>query len=102
MPIYLDVGGLVAAGLDPSGSFLLVVSHSGRGVFAAGSWERAARDPHLAYPEAGVAVDIGPIAGIPVCVAETDDRGELCLFSPNGAFGLHYCEGTITITPLSA
>jgi len=33
-PKYLFVGGLVAMGFDPSGKFLLTITHSGRGVFA--------------------------------------------------------------------
>ena len=102
MPIYIHVGGLVAAGFDPSGSFMLVVSHSGRGVFAIGSWERVARDSKLAYPEGGVAVGIDPIAGLSVPIAELDyDAGELSWVAPDGST-LYYTEGVVTITPPSA
>jgi hypothetical protein len=52
-PKHLFVGGLVAMGFDATGQFLLTVSHSGRGVFAVGTWERVARDTELAYPDAG-------------------------------------------------
>ena len=33
MKTYLHIGGLVAAGFDPSGAYLLTITHSGRGVF---------------------------------------------------------------------
>ena len=102
MPVYLHVGGLVAAGFDPSGSFMLVVSHSGRSVFTVGSWERVARDLELAYPEAGAAIGIGPIAGLSIPIAELDyDTGELSWVAPDGS-ALYYTEGVVTITPPSA
>ena len=49
-PKYLLVGGLVAMGFDRSGQFLFTVTHSGRGVFSVGDWQRVARDHALAYP----------------------------------------------------
>jgi hypothetical protein len=93
----LFVGGLVAAGFDPSGRFLLTVSHAGRGVFAVGTWERVARDSTLAYPENGYAIGIGPIEGQAIKVTE-DYEGILKLTSPDGSFHLVYDSGTITIT----
>ena len=70
MTRYLHLGGLVAVGFDKSGEYLLVVSHSGRGVFATRNWARVARDAELAYPEHGIAVGIGPIQGQLVPVTE--------------------------------
>ena len=102
MPIYLNVGGLVAAGFDPSGHFMLVVSHSGRGVYAVGSWARVARDLQLAYPEAGFAVGIGPIAGLLIPIVEMNYQTEdLRWAAPDGSI-LYYAEGIITLTPPDA
>src|SRR5689334_17529198 len=61
----LHVGGLIAMGFDPSGEYLLTISHAGRGVFSTRTWERVARDSALAYPADGHGVGIGPIAGVP-------------------------------------
>jgi hypothetical protein len=88
-PKHLFVGGLVAMGFDPSGKFLLTVTHSGRGVFAAETWERVARDPTLAYPDAGKAVGIGPIDGQLIDVQERDERRDhIVMQSPDGRFRL--------------
>ena len=54
MRTYLHMGGLVAAGFDPSGAYLLTITHSGRGVFSTQTWERVARNTELAYPEAAL------------------------------------------------
>ena len=81
---HLLVGGLVAMGFDSSGEFLLTVTHSGRGVFAVGSWERVARDATLAYPNYGRAVGIGPIAGQIIEVQERDEhRDRITMLSPD-------------------
>jgi len=37
MKIHIAIGGLVAAGFDATGQYLLVVSHAGRGVFSGGA-----------------------------------------------------------------
>ena len=72
-------------GFDSSGRFLLVVSHSGRGVFAADSWERVARDYELAYPENGQAVGIGPVEGQVIDVLQRDETcEEIRIDSPDG------------------
>jgi hypothetical protein len=88
-PKYLFVGGLVAMGFDATGRYLLTVTHSGRGVFAVGTWERVARDPKLAYPDVGKAVGIGPIDGQVIEVHERDERREqIAMKSPDGRFQL--------------
>jgi len=61
MTTFLLIGGLVAVGFDPTGEYLLVISHSGRGVFSIKTWTRVARDVELSYPESGIGVGIGPI-----------------------------------------
>ncbi|MEX0726209.1 MAG: hypothetical protein WD065_08070 [Planctomycetaceae bacterium] len=95
----LFIGGMVAAGVDASGAYLLTVSHSGRGVFATTSWERVARDFHLAYPENGRAIGIGPIEGESIAVREIDcDTGRLEFTSPDGKFSFEYEEGTLSVT----
>lgn len=99
MTKHLFIGGLVAAGFDSTGAYLLVISHSGRGVFATSSWERVARDSCKAYPENGQAIGIGPIEDIRISVNEKDHATGLLRFSsPNGNFELEYEDGTLTIT----
>lgn len=103
MPVHLFIGGLVAAGFDPTGKFLLIISHAGRGVFATDSWGRVARDPSPAYPDGGHAVGIGPIEGVSVPVTEINyETGELRLISPDGAFCLCYEDGTLAVVITSA
>jgi len=99
MTKHLFIGGLVAAGFDSSGKYLLAVSHSGRGVFFTGSWQRVARDNALAYPSEGSAVGIGPIEGQSIAVHEIDyDTGILCFLSPDGNYSFYYESGTLTVT----
>ncbi len=103
MTKHLFIGGLVAAGFDPTGAYLLVVSHSGRGVFATSSWERVAGDSSQAYPESGRAIGIGPIDGASIPVKEKDyDSGVLRFSSPDGKLSLEYEDGTLTISDASA
>lgn len=94
MKPYLPVGGLVAAGFDASGAYLLTITHSGRGVFSTNTWERVARDVAPAYPKAGLGIGIGPIAGQSICVTEMNyQRGSMRLSSPDGRITLH-CESS--------
>jgi len=103
MTRHLSIGGLVAAGFDPSGAYLLAISHAGRGVFATKSWERVARDPQLAYPEAGRAIGIGPIDGVSIPVSEIDHKtGNLRFSSPDGKLNFAYEEGALTVSEASA
>ena len=86
-------------GFDVTGRFLLTVTHSGRGVFEVGSWERVARDKTLAYPDAGKAVGIGPIDGQLIEVSERDERqDQITMRSPDGRFELLGESDGITIT----
>lgn len=86
-------------GFDATGRFLLTVSHSGRGVFAVGTWERVARDAELAYPDAGKAAGIGPIHGQVIEVLERDEKREqIEMQSPDGRFHLLGESDGITIT----
>ncbi len=98
MTKHLFIGGLVAAGFDPDGNYLLVVSHSGRGVYDTRSWERVARDRELSYPEGGYAGGIGPIATIAVPVREiNDETGVLHFITADGRYSVWYNEGTLTV-----
>ena len=88
---YLHVGGVVAMGFDSSSEYLLVISHSGRGVFST-------RDTQAAYPDDGCGIGIGPIEGVRVVVTEIDfDTGRLLLSSSDGSISLEYECGTITV-----
>jgi len=90
-------------GFDATGRFLLTVSHSGRGVFEVGTWERVARDTKLAYPDAGKAIGIGPIAGETIKVLELDDTQErIRMRSPDGRFELRGESDGIVIINLDA
>ena len=86
-------------GFDTTGKFLLTVSHSGRGVFAAGTWERVARDTKLAYADSGRAVGIGPLDGQVIEVLERDEtRDQITMQSPDGRYQLLGESDGITIT----
>ena len=90
-------------GFDATGKFLLTVSHSGRGVFAAGTWERVARDANLAYPAGGRATGIGPIDGQVIKVLERDEaRDRIAMQSPDERFHLVGESDCITITEPNA
>lgn len=96
---YLFIGGLVSAGFDSTGAFLLAVSHDGRGVFLTSTWERVARDETVIYPEDGIVPGIGPLEGIPVPVKEIDyETGVLQFSSPDGRLSFEYEEGTLTVS----
>ena len=98
MQKHLFVGGLIAAGFDSAGKYLLTVSHSGRGVFSTATWERVARDSLVIYPEAGMIEGIGPLDGISVQVREIDyGTGVLRFTSSDGKLSLTYEEGALEI-----
>lgn len=95
----LWVGGLVAAGFDASGDYLLAISHAGRGVFCTKTWKRIARSYELAYPKDGIALGIGPIEGQRIPLTELDfATGRLELASPDGRTELAYGEGTLAVS----
>jgi hypothetical protein len=100
---HLLVGGLVAMGFDPSGSFLLTVSHSGRGVFSASTWQRVARDPSVLYPANGFIQGIGPLAGKDIAVVSSNELNDkVTLQSPSGKFHLVGESDGITVQALGA
>jgi hypothetical protein len=99
MKRILHVGGLVAAGFDATGGYLLTVSHSGRGVFSTKTWERLARDPVVVYPKNGLSEGIGPLSGTAIPVHEKDYATEiLILANSSGSITLQYEDGVIEIT----
>ena len=93
----LHVGGLVAVGIDPSGRYLLTVSHSGRGVFETSTWQRVARDVELAYPVDGHAIGIGPLAGQIIPVKEIDYDTSMLTDAAVGSFIVSYSEGDVIV-----
>ena len=91
---YLHIGGLVAAGFDKTGRYLLTISHSGRGVFDSENWTRIARDYALVYPERGLGTGIGPIADEQIPIVKMDYVTERFLLrNPDGRWILH-CESS--------
>jgi len=93
----LHVGGLVAVGVDPSGRYLLTISHSGRGVFDTSTWDRIARDTDLAYPVDGEAVGIGPLEGQTIPVKEIDYDTSTLTDTVVGPFVVSYTEGDVIV-----
>ena len=94
MERYLHIGGLIAVGFDISGSYMLTITHSGRGVFSTQTWERVARSTELAYPLGGIGVGIGPIDGQTILVAEMNyETGKMQVVDPDGRFILE-CESS--------
>jgi hypothetical protein len=91
---YLPIGGVVAAGFDCTGKYLLVISHSGRGVFSTETWERVARDIAPAYTEQNCGIGIGPIEGQAIPITEMDHTTErFCLTSLDDKIQLN-CESS--------
>lgn len=85
-------------GFASNGEYLLVISHSGRGLFSTRTWKRVARDSTEAYPTNGCGIGIGPIDGIQTPVAEMDFKTEkLSLRSPDGSITVEFESGTITL-----
>lgn len=93
----LHVGGLVAVGVDPSGRYLLTVSHAGRGVFDTSTWHRVARDIELAYPVDGHAIGIGPLAEQKIPVKEIDYNTSTLVDAAVGRFVISYGEGDVVV-----
>jgi hypothetical protein len=98
MHTFLHIGGLVAVGFDPTGEYLLAISHSGRGVFSTKTWKRVARDESLAYPKKSIGIGIGPIEGQSVPVMEMPfEVGRFKLTSPDGRIILSCESDGITV-----
>jgi hypothetical protein len=94
MKTYLAIGGLVAAGFDVTGNYLLTVTHSGCGVFSTTTWKRVARDYAVVYPEVGTSIGIGPVDGQTIPVTEMDfEKGAVRLTSSDGRIVLT-CESS--------
>ena len=94
MERYLHIGGVVAVGFDPTIEYLLVITHSGRGVFSTHTWERVARDLELAYPTGGIGIGIGPVNGQSISVTEMNyESGHMQAVSPDGRIVLE-CESS--------
>lgn len=103
MTRYLHIGGLIAIGFDPTGQFMLTISHSGGGVYHVGEFKRVARDLALAYPNAGHGIGIGPIDGLCIPVTEMDySTRRLSVKTPDGRHYIEYSEGTVMIESTSA
>lgn len=99
MSRFLMVGGLVAAGFDSTGKYLLTVSHSGRGLFRVTDWEKVARDLEIIYPENDQIKGIGPISGELVRIVQKDYETETFrLVAPDSSFTLYCTSYEIEIT----
>lgn len=95
METSIPIGGLVAAGFDASGAYLLTVTHSGRGVFSTETWIRVARDYEVIYPDDGKCPGIGPIDREIISVTEMDfEKGVMRLKSSDGRISLE-CDSSV-------
>ena len=95
---YINVGGVVAIGFDSECRYMLVVSHSGRGVFEIGSWTKIARDGNCVYPDGNKILGIGPLDKCVIGINEIDyNSGILECKTPDGKYGIRYSEGMIEI-----
>jgi hypothetical protein len=101
---FLHIGGLLAVGFDPTGSYLLTITHSGRGVFRTDTWERVARDYELAYPINGHGIGIGPIDAQIIAVKELDSEHDISVCNPAGNIVLNCSSDHIEVAgaPTSA
>jgi hypothetical protein len=82
----LLVGGLIAAGFDRAGRYLLLCSHAGRGLYDSFTGELTARDKRESYSidfSQLEAEGIGECAGTPIRIAGLCGGG-LSLISPSG------------------
>jgi hypothetical protein len=93
----LHIGGLVAVGVDPTGRYLLTVSHAGRGLFDSLTWQRVARDLELAYPIDGHAIGIGPLSGQRIPVVEVDYNRSTMNGNIVGNLMISYEDGLLTV-----
>ncbi len=76
-------------GFDVTGSYLLTVSHSGRGVFSVGRWELLARDRTISCLVEGEAVGIGRVKGVVIRVVQRDENKErIKIESPDDKYEL--------------
>ena len=95
MKTSISIGGLVAAGFDASGAYLLAVTHSGRGVFSTETWKRVARDYEVVYPDDGKCLGIGPIDKEIISVTEMDfEKSVMRLKNSDGRITLE-CESSL-------
>ncbi len=100
---HIHIGGLTALGFDASEHYLLVISHSGRGVFASPTWARVARDPdnldwNEAHFAANLAPGIGPLSDQLIEVHHFDfDEGHMSIWSKSNRFELDCESSGITI-----
>lgn len=101
MEKILHIGGLVAAGFDSCGEYLLTVSHSGRAVYLRETWEKVFRSTEVVYPENGIIPGIGPLEGKQIWLSELDySTGRLEFSSPDGQLLLSYEEGVLSVSQL--
>ncbi|MEM1210007.1 MAG: hypothetical protein AAGI54_12140 [Planctomycetota bacterium] len=100
-PMYVQVGGLVALGVDAEEQYLLTVSHNGLGVFRIDDWGLVCRSKTLAYPEDGFVMGIGPLQDRSIQVLERTQSDTLELKLHRRGLYLFYEDGAIEITPLA-
>ena len=97
--MFLHIGGLIGVGFGPDETYMLAISHNGRGVFCTTTWERVARDYGDAYPENGYGIGIGPIDGLAIPVIEMywESFSEQQIVSPSGRIRLRCASDGIAV-----
>lgn len=98
---HLHLDGLLAAGVDPTSTYLIAVTPSGRSLYHIIGWERVASDATPVNPEDGCVPGIGPLAGIAIPVAPIDPQSGVLEFLASDGTRFHYQSGILTRTPKS-
>lgn len=96
----LNVGGVIAMGIDQSSRYLITVSHSGRGIFELCNGKKLHRDSNITYPVNNKIEGIGLCENKIFEVVEKDYKSDkpIVVVSTDKNFKAEYHEGCIEIT----
>ncbi|MBN1499383.1 MAG: hypothetical protein JW982_04480 [Spirochaetes bacterium] len=83
---YVPIGGLVAIGFDSNEKYLLLVTHTGRGLFEIESMNRIARDYEVIYPNNSKIEGIGILQEKIIKVYEFDFNNKLEVYTKSNKY----------------
>ncbi len=90
-------GGLVGLAINSEEKYLLVVTHSGRGVYDLNSGDRIARDYEVIYPNNSKIDGIPPFSQKSIQLNEYDFENDLVFHSPSGKLKITGESDNITV-----
>ena len=94
----INIGGLVAIGFSEDMKYMIVVGHSGTGIFNTNDWTKIARDSKANYPENSMVNGIGHLAGVKIKVEERDYLSEIFEgFSVDKLIKYKYNDGVLEV-----